>query len=184
MAKEYRFKGYTFYTEEEMLEAKKESEAIEYLKAKTDYNNLEMLVKLYNRTIDRKIITTPVGLEFLKDLRSRILKSEFVKEDKLLPLPEIKKSRPVKPKLTKIQKLENTNRNLKLAVFLMAILIVAMFIISIFGKNSPIAYVQEKKVLDRYAAWQQELDEKEQKLNDLLYYLEEKGIENPLDTNE
>ncbi len=179
MAKEYKFKGYTFYTEAEMLEAKKESEAIEYLKAKTDFNNLEVLVKLYNRTIDRKIIITPVGLDFLKDLRNRILKSEFVTEDKLMPLPDIKKSKPVKPKLTKVQKLENTNRLLKLTVFLMSLLIVAMFIISIFGKNSPIAEVQEKKVLDRYAAWQQELDEREQKLNDILYYLEENGIKYP-----
>ena len=75
MSREYKFKGYTFYSEEELNEAKKENETIEYIKARTDLTNTETVVALYNKLIDRNVITTVVGQDFLKRLRGLALKN-------------------------------------------------------------------------------------------------------------
>ncbi len=78
MAREYKFKGYTFYSEEEFNEAKKENETIEYIKSRTDITNTETVIALYNKLIDRRVITTVIGLDFLKRLRGIALKDEMV----------------------------------------------------------------------------------------------------------
>lgn len=182
MAPTYRFKGHTFYSEADFNEAKKEAEAIEYLKTKTDFENMEMVVKLYDRLIERKMISTTVGIDFLNELRTKISESGFITEDKLKPLPEVKKSVPQKVKKKKSKdisreaKLIRTNTFLVTIIIALVVIIAGMFVIVLTGKSSPLKSVYEEQVLNEYAAWKQELQQKEQEVNDKLFFLEQYGI--------
>ncbi len=180
MGKEYKFKGYTFYSEEEYNEAKKENETIEYIKARTDLSHTDTVIALYNKLIDRHVITTVIGLEFLKRLRGLALKDDMVSASKLRELPEVsvskKKKDKEKEKLTKVQKLKMENTGLKIVIIGLLLIIAGMFVIVLTGKSSPLKSVYEKEILNKYAGWQQELDEQQEWINDRMHFLEQNGV--------
>jgi hypothetical protein len=178
MSREYKFKGYTFYSEEELNEAKKENETIEYIKARTDLTNTETVIALYNKLIDRNVITTVVGQDFLKRLRGLALKNEMIDASKLREIPDVKvsKKKKEKPPVTKLQKLQKENLGLKIVIAGLIVIIIGMFVIVLTGRSSPLKAVYERDVLNRYATWQQDLDRQQQEINDKLYFLEQNGI--------
>ncbi len=180
MAREYKFKGYTFYSEEEYNEAKKENETIEYIKSKTDLGKTETVIALYNRLIDRKVISTVVGLDFLKRLQGIALRDEMVNPSRLRELPTVTVSRKQKEiekrKLTPVQKLRRENLGLKIVIVGLVIIVIGMFVIVLTGKSSPLKAVYEQDVLNKYASWQQEMDEQQEWINKMLNYLEQNGI--------
>ena len=47
MENKFTFQGHTFDEEKQVILAKKEAEAIAYLRSKTDFNNVNQLMKLY-----------------------------------------------------------------------------------------------------------------------------------------
>ncbi len=174
----YTFKGHSFLTKEEYDEAKKEWEAIEYLKSKTDVTRPEVALKLYDRMVDRKMVTTVVGIDFLKELRAAAVKDGFITEDKLKELPKVKaplKKLP-KKKPTETDILKRKNRNLKVVIFGLIVIIAGMFVIVLTGNSSPLKSVYEEQVLDKYSAWQEELTRKQEEINEKLYFLEKQGI--------
>ncbi len=180
MAPTYTYKGHVFNSEAELADAKKENEAIEYLKSRTDMNDAGMVLKLYNKLIERKLISTPIGVDFLNELRSNITASGIITENKLKPVPEIKKSAKVRQTKKKtsplVLKLRRQNYVLKLVVIILASLVIGMFIIVLTGKLSPIRAVYEEQILNEYSSWQKDLTKKEKEVNDKLYFLEQYGI--------
>ncbi len=184
MSLEKKYMGYTFDSEEALSEAKKEAEAVAYLRNKTDFDNAGQILSLYNRMIDRKMVNTPIGLDFLKELRAAILKSQITTEDKLKALPEINRPRkkPARkkeqPKADRelVKKLQKQNAGLKVALIGMIVIIIGMFIIVLTGKSSPLKAAYEEEILDKYSFWEAELTRREKRLDDILYELEEKGI--------
>lgn len=180
MAREYKFKGYTFYSEEEYNEAKKENETIEYIKARTDLGRTDTVIALYNRLIDRKVISTVIGLDFLKRLRGLALKDEMVQASKLRDLPDISASQKPRVKekkaLTKTQRLERENIGLKIIVIGLAVILIGMFLILLTGDLTPFKSIYEEQVMNEYAGWKQELTEKQKWIDEQMYYLEQNGI--------
>ena len=69
MEKKFTFQGHTFDNEKQLLAAKKEAEAVEYLRSKTDFGNINTLRKLYDRILDRNMMETVIGIDFLKESR-------------------------------------------------------------------------------------------------------------------
>jgi len=67
-----------------------ERERIEYIKAKTDMSNPIILLKVYNMLVEKNMFSTSAGVAFLEELRQRLLGSEAINADMILPLPEIK----------------------------------------------------------------------------------------------
>lgn len=168
--KTYTYQGFTFTSEEELTEAKKEAEVVAYIRSQADLGNVKTVLKLYNRLIEKGTLNTVLGVAFLKELRSRALESGTVAESSLRPLPEPVK--PEKPKtdmgMTKDRKLmelyKERSKNLTVAVVALCLVIAALFAIRMFGTASPYAdYKQE--VLDEYAGWKEELTQKEEQLH-------------------
>ena len=94
MGNKFTFQGHTFDDEKQMIAAKKEAEAIEYLRAKTDFSNMNNLMKLYDRILDRDMMETVVGIGFLKEIRETLINSGMFTETQIRPvplLPEVKK---------------------------------------------------------------------------------------------
>ena len=177
--KTYTYQGFTFRTEAELTEAKKEAEVVAYIRAQADLGNVKTVVKLYNRLIEKGTLVTSLGISFLQELRSRAMESGLVAESSLHALPE-----PVKPeklvaekKPSKEKKLmefyKEKSKRLTFTVVVLSIVIVILFAIRLFGTASPFTDY-EQKVLNEYAGWKEELTEKEESLHEweksLIYY--------------
>lgn len=188
MGNKFTFQGHTFDDEKQLIAAKKEAEAIEYLRAKTDFSNMNNLMKLYNRILDRDMMETVVGIEFLKEIRETLIGSGMFTEDQVRPvplLPEVKKLKKRKEVQTRsrertlLERSERQNTILKVVCFFLVVLVIAMFVIVLNGTRSPLAIRYEEQILNKYASWAQELQEKEDYLRDYVRRLEQQGIEVP-----
>lgn len=166
----YTYQGFTFRTEDELAEAKKEAEVVAYIRSQADLGNVKTVVKLYNRLIEKGTLGTTLGISFLQELRSRALDSGTVAESSLKPLPE-----PVKPekvrfdaKMTKERKLleyyREKSKRQTFTVVVLCIVIVILFAIRLFGTASPFTNYEEK-VLNEYAGWKEELVQEDERLH-------------------
>ncbi len=168
--KTYTYQGFTFRTEAELAEAKKEAEVVAYIRAQADLGNIKTVVKLYNRLIEKGTLVTVLGIAFLRELRSRALESGAVAESSLNPLPEPVKAEkpPEEKKISKDRKLmefyKEKSKRLTFTVAVLCIVIVILFAIRLFGTASPFAD-HKQEVLDEYAGWKEELTEKEEALH-------------------
>ncbi len=188
MGKNFTFQGHTFDDEKQLIAAKKEAEAIEYLRAKTDFGNMNNLMKLYDRILDRDMMETVVGIEFLKEIREKLVGSGMFKEEQVRPvplLPEVKKIKKRKElekrskERTLLERSERQNTILKTVCFFLVLLVIGMFVIVLTGKRSPLAIRYEEQLIDKYAVWATELQEKEEYLRDYVRKLEQQGITVP-----
>lgn len=200
MENKFTFQGHTFDDEKQLITAKKEAEAIEYLRSKTDFSNMNNLRKLYDRILDRNMMETVVGIDFLKEIRKTLMDSGMFKEDQLRPvplLPEVKKMKKRKEiqkrsrEMTLLERSNQQNTRLKIICFFLVILVIGMFVITLTGTRSPWALRYEEQLLDKYASWAEEIQAKEDNLRRYVRELEQQGIivpgweetENPISDN-
>ena len=187
--------GFSFENKDEAEQAKKEIEGIKYIKTKTDMNDPEVVLQVYNKMIEQKLFETAVGYSYLKDLQEYLTTIPFIKNEDILPIPvthprleaSIKKqkervlavrARQREKKLAKIDRkaLETeSSGKLKISLCVNAILVVcvvAMFAMALTS-DSPTIINYENKLIDKYAAWEQELDEREAALKEREQTVEE-----------
>lgn len=188
MSNKFTFQGHTFDDEKQMIAAKKEAEAIEYLRSKTDFSNMNNLMKLYDRILDRNMMETVVGIGFLKEIRETLINSGMFTEGQIRPvplLPEVKKLKKRKEiqkrnrERTQLERCERQITILKVICFFLVVLVIGMFAIVLTGTRSPLAIRYEEQILDKYASWAQELQEQEAFLREYVRQLEQEGIHVP-----
>lgn len=188
MGNKFTFQGHTFDDEKQLIAAKKEAEAIEYLRSKTDFGNMNNLMKLYDRILDRDMMETVIGIEFLKEIRETLVGSGMFKDNQVRPvplLPEVKKLKKRKEiqrrsrEMTLLERSERKNTILKIVCFFMGVLVVGMFVIVLTGTRSPLAIRYEEQLINKYAAWAQEIQAKEDFLREYVRQLEQQGISVP-----
>lgn len=188
MGQKFTFQGHTFDDEKQLIAAKKEAEAIEYLRAKTDFNNMNNLMKLYDRILDRDMMETVVGIAFLKEIREKLIGSGMFTEDQVRPvplLPEVKKLKKRKEIQTRsrertlLERSEHQNTVLKIVCFFLVVLVIGMFVIILTGKRSPLAIRYEEQLINKYASWAAEIQAKELYLREYVRKLEAQGITVP-----
>lgn len=188
MDKTFTFEGHTFDDEKQLIVARKEAEAIEYLRSKTDFNNLEQLMKLYNRILDKDMMETVIGIEFLTEIRNMLLRSGMFTEEQIRPVPLLPEARKMKKRMEDqkrsrerilLEQTQKQNLILKMVCFFLSVLVIAMFAIALTGKRSPLAIRYEEQILNKYASWADELTGREQMLREYVRRLEESGIEVP-----
>ncbi len=188
MEKKFTFQGHTFDDEKQLIAAKKEAEAIEYLRSKTDFGNMNNLRKLYDRILDRNMMETVVGIAFLKEIRETLVGSGMFTEEQIRPiplLPEVKKMKKRKEiqkrsrEMTLLERSEQKNTRLKIICFFLIILVIGMFAITLTGTRSPWALRYEEQILNKYSAWAEEIRAKEDYLREYVRMLEQQGITVP-----
>ncbi|MDE7325134.1 MAG: hypothetical protein K2N63_02475 [Lachnospiraceae bacterium] len=162
--------GYSFGTKAEWEEAKREEESIQYIRAKTNLSDLQTVYKVYCGLVEKKTFTTPIGTAFLLELRRGLLTARKEEEIPGIPvtLPRKKKksaelfSREMEDKNRVLaQQYQMKLRNARIVAFFLCVAIVVMFLITMFGPNSPLVDA-EVQVQNKYAAWEQELREREE----------------------
>lgn len=133
---EYKLHGYSFADFEEYREAKREAESVDYIRAKTDFNDLSLITKLYHKLIDRQTFRTVIGYEFLKELQNKILEGGISTLDSLPGINIRKQTSILQPKDdTKAQKSAEEyrikHRNSRIINVFLSLIIVAMIIINL-----------------------------------------------------
>lgn len=169
--------GFIFNTNEDFSRAKEEQEAIDHFKAKIDLSNSNDALKLYNRFIEKNTFRTPIGYLFLKELQENILKSGIIKPDEMKKINYISQNTGTKTDINELDyiplnKYKEMVENLKIKlrnsriinIFLLAI-VIAMIIISIYSDKTVFTNF-ENDVIDRYASWEEELEQKEKELQE------------------
>ena len=172
MSRELVVGDYMFSTMEEANVAKLELEKIEKLNEKLTDADVDLLYKVYCRSIEKNTFRTPVGLDFMKNLKNKIEKSGKYK-DKILPVPvnmptfESVDKNEVKDELKKSKNDSKKYSSLfKWSLFIniiLAVVIIALFVIA-STSNNPNIINYENALIDKYSAWESELKDKEKEL--------------------
>lgn len=185
MRKKYVYQGYVFSNPEQLQRAKNEANAIIYLREKNDFSDMNNLLKLYNGILSKNIMTTAVGIDFLKEIREKLVESELYEEEEIRPVPvisigrDVKKDNSMKKSRTKStypDLYENRNSVLKAVCLLLAVLVVCLLVIILVGIRSLASVRDEVQLMEKYAALAQQLQEKEELLSKYAEQLEQEGV--------
>lgn len=170
--------GFIFENEAEAVQAAKEVEGIKHIKSKMEMDNPEMVLQIYNKIIQQQLFETAVGFAYLKDLQDYLISVPYVAKDAVLPIPvrhkalEIsirkKLKTPVKtvrekPKKAVEKRVSGYRMKYRVTLFLavvMAVSMAGMFIITASSNNLNILNY-ESKIIDKYAGWEKQLQERE-----------------------
>lgn len=171
--------GFQFGSEKDANQAKSEALKIQKLEEKMDYKNPQMVLMVYKKAIENRIFKTPVGYGYLWDLQKTIEKSSRLQEE-IPPIPvnqvynlrdstapvieKVKASQ--KPKKPKKEKQEFFTRKTSIIWnVILVVLVLVMFYISATG-TKPTVLNYEKALQNRYAQWEQELEQRESELRE------------------
>lgn len=87
--KRFILDGFVFSTRKDYERACKEKETIEYLVANSNMSDMKAVLKIYNKAVEKKSFQTVIGLEFIENMRKRLLSSGIVKENQLAYVPVV-----------------------------------------------------------------------------------------------
>lgn len=170
--------GYSFSNVPEYKEAKQEAETIEYIKANTNLNDINKVIKLYQKLNEKHTLKTIVGYGFLKQLQDEILKSGTITQENMQCISVISDKALTSKELAtsmlqntehKFQKLADDyrirHRNARIINIFLAMIIIVMIIITIVSDKTAYKNYQVD-VLNQYATWEEDLSAKEKALEE------------------
>lgn len=174
--------GYSFTDEDMAKQARKESEGIKYVKARTDMSKPDLVFNVYHRLLSQKMFQTPIGYAYLKELQEYLKTMPGIHSEDIKPIPVastlvIRDTRGITERWTRrLEKEQNKLRISIVANFAFVVSIFIMFLIaSTSGQTTILNY--EKKIQDRYAKWEQDLTQREKAIRE-----EEQELELDFDT--
>lgn len=163
---------FLFQNNDEASAAKTEAEKIEKIEEKLGEASPELLYKLYNKCIEKNTFSTPVGLQFMHELKQKVEKS-MPEGTVILPIP-VKKENSVAHAKEPVSatSMESVAKKylgyFRWSVFInivMFLVILFMFYVVTTGDH-PNVVNYENAVLNKYSAWEQELDAREEALRE------------------
>lgn len=176
--KERIIEGFYFSNGKIAEQARREANGVKYIRENTDMDNPEILLQLYQKLLEENLFETPVGLGFLKELRDELAAIPSVGEQELAAIPtdallnqnEVRGvKREMNAERSRMERRQEQWKkrlraslavNLFLGIVMIGILVIAM------TNDHPNIINYENKLVDKYAQWQQELDEREQTIKE------------------
>lgn len=179
--------GYRFGSAEDAELARNELKKIQHFEDKLDGRNAQTLLAVYDKLMDEKIFSTPVGWEYLRKLQEKLNRAGIAKE-RIRPIPmyvvfahKTEKEGSVFDRIRPTRKKSRDKKNLRISLgvnVLLTALVIAMFIITLTGEN-PNILNYKKAITDQYASWEQELAEREEMLREKEAELMLETLEKP-----
>lgn len=167
---EWEVGGFQFGSEKDVELARAEQEKIGFMEKRMRYDQPETVLAIYNKAIENRIFQTPVGLQYLQRLHDFLIEQGLEERTKSIPLYQVYSYNPneeIKPRTAQrrvqpsqyLQLRSALRKSMILNIFLV-ILVIAMFIITLTA-DQPNILNYERALLNKYAAWEQELTERE-----------------------
>lgn len=188
--KEYQLDAFLFQNKEDYDRAVKEKETITYLKANSNPDDMKALLRIYNRSVEKESFRTVIGMEYMNDIRKRLVESGLASEEALAPIPVQRSTvflkdrdqdqagsgvdleRQVK-RYKDAYEAASVGKTIKNLVIVMLVLVIfAMILITYKTRYSVFTYFTNYKekmrneVIDEYEGWQAQLEQKEQELKE------------------
>ena len=114
-----------------------------------------------------------MSIAFLKEIRETLIGSGMFTDDQIRPVPLLPEARKMKKRADDqkrsrerilLEHATKQNTILKIVTFFLSALVIIMFVITLLGERSPLAVRYEEQILNKYAAWADELTEREKLL--------------------
>lgn len=163
--------GYLFYTEKDARLAEAEQKKIEYLEARIDYSRPESILLVYEKSIRERLFRTPLGIDYLKKQRDFLLEQPEIPAEKVPDIElyttfngELREDgRQVRKRVRTAVEKDGLRYQFRISVILnvlLALTILAMLGIALKSDN-PNVLNYERAITNKYAAWEQDLTERE-----------------------
>ena len=174
MAELKELDGFLFSDEESYQAALKEAKAVEYLKKQMSGKDGKSILKIYNQLLDQNVFHTQIGYTFLHDINVALHRQSKIADSVISPIkvePIVKKeAAPVqvekeeKPPKVIVKTIGSEsvkqNKYLKIVVVVLVLVIAGMFAITLTSRT-PTVLNYETQLQNKYAAWEQQLTERE-----------------------
>ena len=170
--KKVKINGFVFTDEAEAEQAKKEAHGIHYVEERADMHHPE----------------TVLEITYLKELQEYLIQNPSINNSDILPIsvthPVLEESLRKKLRISAknrasekkaSKKTDGYRKKYEITLFISVILavsVIGMFIVA-STSDSPTIINYENKLIDKYAAWEQELDEREAALKEREQTVEE-----------
>lgn len=79
--------GFAFTNQAEAEQAGKEAEGVRYIRQRTNMDDPNMVLSIYNKMIRQNLFETAVGFSYLKDLQDYLRSIPFICQEDILPIP-------------------------------------------------------------------------------------------------
>lgn len=165
--------GFLFINGEDAALADKERKQVTYLEKNLDYKNPEQVLGVYQRLVEERTFKTPVGMMYLKQLQDYLNNKVYIGKERIpaIPVDEPCDRSTPKPReelqsvrVAAQKRKEKQAFHHKLSVVLNWLLIAvvgAMFWMTM-QSETPNMINYRIALENKYAAWEQELTEREQ----------------------
>lgn len=167
---EWRVGGFTFKNEQDALLARKEESRVAYLEQRMRYDKPEVVLNVYNKAVDERLFSTPVGLAYLQKIREFLADQGLMGKARDIPIYQdytYDINERIKRRQARERVEPSTYKGLKTKLrvslifnVVLIIAIIAMFIITITSDN-PNVLNYERALANKYAQWEQDLSERE-----------------------
>lgn len=158
--------GFSFEDEDLLKEAKKEAEGVRYMKARVNLQYPDRVLQIYQKMIAQNMFQTQVGYAYLRELQDYLHTMPQVSDEDVPPIP-VRATVKVSDAAGTTEALREENRKSRRAFrwsvavnFFAAAVILVMFAIAM-SSSSPTVLNYENELQNKYAAWEQELSERE-----------------------
>lgn len=168
---DYIVDGFEFETEVEAKAARNDGEKIRKLDSKLNYNNSEAVLMVYDKAIENHVFETVVGDVYLKKLQEHLIEQKEESGNIVLkPVPvhsrlsfqkKKQEAEQVKVRISSRKEVKEKLRYSVMLNFLLAVIIVILFIITLTGENANIINYKTA-ITNQYAQWEQDLKEREE----------------------
>ena len=175
MNKELKVDAFVFTTKEDADRAAKEKKQVAYLKTHMDLSSVEKVKAIYEKSNKERLFRTPIGLAYMQELYNALIRAGVSSEELLPVFVQANFEQRLRPQSVSEkqndafkQKQEKLRSNFRISVVLNLILLIAvaaMFVITLKSDN-PNILNYESALQNRYSAWEQELNEREQALRE------------------
>ena len=162
--------GYSFSTREDYNLALREQKNITSIRTKMDLDDKDSVLAIYRRLVSKNMLVTPIGVEFMRELRSKLI-DEFGVEETELPniKVELKENSALLKKqhefthdqlLKEVMDLTATVKRRNILIVGLIVIIIGMFLIAFFAPNT--GYINyEDRIISKYSEWEEQLQERE-----------------------
>ena len=176
--KKVKINGFVFTDEAEAEQAKKEAHGIHYVEERADMHHPETVLEIYNKMVKQELFETAVGFTYLKELQEYLIQNPSINNSDILPIsvthPVLEESLRKKLRISAKNRASEKKASKKTDGYRKKyeISVIGMFIVA-STSDSPTIINYENKLIDKYAAWEQELDEREAALKEREQTVEE-----------
>lgn len=162
--------GFVFSSVAEAQTASKEQKNIEIIRQRTPLSDPSAAYALYCKLIERGMFKTSVGYGFLYELRHYLIE-DCGYDPSDIPNIDVSEKKggdifadiKMESLNEKIQTNKLTIKRMTIVIIALLAIIVGMFVVAVINPN--VGYVNtERKVLNKYAAWEEDLQIREEEL--------------------